>query len=170
MLLNHFSELKILILEGRMWFTRLRKKNQQQNFIRIGKPLAGMDTSCLYIPRKTHTTWWCPRNDLQNQGRVGGEQLHGPCDEGWEVQLWLVCHGGSTHGVSPEMATSPSVVWDGVNICSSGSCLLEWAVGQLIKAKPLDSAASLGRIYVTLDDMPPWWGWWSSMCVRQDHK
>lgn len=70
------------------------------------------------------------------------------CD--WSVIGW------STHGVSPEMATSPSVVWDSVNICSSGSCLLEWAVGQPIKAKPLDSAASLGRIYVTLDDMPPW--------------
>lgn len=69
---------------------------------------------------------------------------------------WSVI-GWSIHGVSPEMATSPSMVWDGVHFCSSGSCMLEWVVvGQLIKAKPLDSVASLGRIYVTLDDMPPW--------------
>ena len=61
-------------------------------------------------------------------------------------------------GVSPEMATSPRVVWEGVYFCSSGSCMLGWGVGKLLNAKPLDSAASLGRIYVTLDDMPHWWG------------
>lgn len=68
---------------------------------------------------------------------------------------WSVI-GWSIHGVSPEMATSPSVVWDGVHFRSSGSCMLGWVVGKLIKAKPLDSAAALGRIYVTLDGMPPW--------------